>query len=118
MESIVSAFSLEYLFTTLLYTVMGFAFHVMKKNFSDGISWKRYLMENRMRTKLAIGVGLFSYGNLLLFHPNAAPHEFAAIGYIIDSVFNKAPLPDQEQVVLESLEQKVRETKELDTENT
>jgi hypothetical protein len=97
---------------SLAYIAMGFGIHVVKKSISDGIHWKRYLFENKARTKLALGVGAFSYLSLILFNPNASPQEFAAIGYIIDSVFNKAPRSDQDEVsLLELREQALREAR-------
>lgn len=103
---------IKYFLLSLVYIFLGFGIHVVKKMMSDGIHWKRYLTENKERTKIALGVGLFSYINLIVFRPDASPHEFAAIGYIIDSVFNKAPRSDEdEKNLLELREEALREAR-------
>ncbi len=101
--------TLQYAATTFMYVLLGFGMHIVKKSVSDGIDWMHYLTEHRSRTWLAAGAGIISCLNLIVFRPDATPAEFAAIGYIVDSVFNKAPVPNDVKEQIEILKEKLEE---------
>jgi hypothetical protein len=108
MEDMVTVISdMKFVATTFMYVLLGFFTHIIKKNLSDGVDWIRYLKEHQGRTWLAVGAGVVSWLNLLVFRPDASPAEFLAIGYIIDSIFNKAPVSDETKAKIEALDERI-----------
>ncbi len=105
--------------TTLLlvnlgYIVLGFAIHVGKKYINDGIDPVRYLKEHAGRTGAAISAGVVSYGALMFSQPEAGPEAFIAIGYMVDSVFNRAPESNELADRLKSLKDREDAAREVE----
>lgn len=101
--------------SNLLYILGGFACHVLKKYFQDRIDPIRYLKEHSGRTGVALGAGGVAYLTLLLSQPDAGPEAYIAIGYLIDSVFNRGPDADdvvEKERLLEDRERTLKEAEE------
>lgn len=81
----------DYLLISFIATMIGTASHYAKKCLRSEADWDTYWQTHKKRTALALISVVSGYLGTLLADPNASLLTFAAIGYTIDSVLNKAP---------------------------
>lgn len=79
---------------TLFYALLsflGFVAHVLKKAGTEKVNPVEYLAIHKGRTYTALSGAIASFVSLLVFHPEAGPIEFFALGYMADSIANRTP---------------------------
>lgn len=81
----------DYILVSFLATLFGTASHYAKKCLKTEADWDTYWQNNKKNSALALVTMIGSYFGTLLADPNASLLTFAAIGYTVDSVINKAP---------------------------
>lgn len=81
----------DFLLISFLATLFGTVSHYAKRCLKSEADWNTYWNNNKKNSALALITMIGSYFGILLADPNASIMTFAAIGYTVDSVFNKAP---------------------------
>lgn len=99
--------------SSVLFVAIGFVAHVIKKNWSDKVNWKRHLLENKERTIMSIGATLSTIVASAAFYPDASIIEYIGIGYIIDSAVNKSPRNDEDHNTITTINKLTEATSEL-----
>ena len=81
----------DYLLISFLAALFGTVSHYVKRCLKSEADWDTYWQHNKKNSALALISMIGSYFGILLADPNASILTFAAIGYTMDSMFNKAP---------------------------
>ena len=83
--------SSEIIFNSMFFTLAGLVVHILKKSVNQAISPLDYLKLYKGRTAAAMSAVVTGYLTLLITDPHAGGAAYFAIGYVLDSVLNKAP---------------------------
>lgn len=85
----------DLIFSSLLYTIMGLAAHILRKCSEQGVTPYHYLAIHKRRSTAALSAVASAYAAVLFFEPNATGATYFALGYVLDSAFNKAPTKEE-----------------------
>lgn len=83
----------------ILWTILGYAFHVTKKCLREEIPPWDYFEANKKRTLSSLSAIITAFVALITTRPNATPVEFFSIGYIGDSVVNRKPTNQEQEAI-------------------
>ena len=65
--------------------------HYIKKCIRFEADWDTYWLTHKSQTFTAVTAAISSYIGILMTNTEASLLTFFAIGYVVDSMFNKAP---------------------------
>lgn len=85
------SYTIGYLVLSFVVTLVGVVSHYVKKCLKAEAEWNTYWVTHKNQTATALMAALGSYGTVLMTETNASLITYLAIGYVVDSMFNKAP---------------------------
>lgn len=84
-------YSWGYLLLSFSVTSSGVVIHYIKKCIRLEADWDTYWIKHKAQTFTALTAAFSSYISILMTNTEASLVTFFAIGYVVDSMFNKAP---------------------------
>lgn len=91
METAVPAFTADPLVMGIVYTLIGLLLHILRKSAEQEVTPWDYVVIHKKRTSAAFSAIASAFTTLYLSNPDAAPLEYVAIAYVLDSLINKSP---------------------------
>lgn len=87
----IANYSWGYILLSFSVTILGTLVHYVKKCIKLEADWNTYWSKHKPQTITAIFAVLGSYFTILYTEADPSLLTFIAVGYAIDSMFNKAP---------------------------
>ena len=87
--------NMELMLLNVLYTLAGLATHIFKRATKEKINPIEYIRVHKGRAGTAFGLIATGFFTLYSTRPEATPMEFFSVGYLGDSIFNRAPTKEE-----------------------